>query len=343
MTEATLEEVQNPQEPVLELEKEVVAENEAIVETNVDDDNDDDIFGAKPQGTAVAQSSDPLQTQVNDLQGKLDAANKTISELNARIAQLDSLSTDPLVDAWGAYKSTAGDEADVSVFLNSIGVSRKADGLSDDETMRAYYESVALSTGISTDELEDAVEESFSEWAVKSRIEKAKSVKEAKEALLNGNKSELQSISAKHKATIEARKKEFKDYSERQMSNLKSVVSTAVSKGSFNGRKITSEWGDKILAKAMVSYDLLNPEFVDFDTEGNINVKDALYFLDEAVFKNELRDVRKKRVNNASVENIEQRAIVAHNTRIDSELKRGKTETEEDAAFRRALESAGRA
>jgi hypothetical protein len=91
------------------------------------------------------------------------------------------------------------------------------------------------------------------------------------------------------------------------------------------------------------SGDIFNPDFVRYtapDKNGvsDLFVEDVVRFIDTAVNREELFKLSKKTLGKARAENLEEKAVQAHNTGIVREVAKGKSLSEDDAAYERAMQ-----
>jgi hypothetical protein len=304
-------------------------------------DDDDQIEWDQVRINATNATDQPTNdASLQALKSELETANARIAELESQIKQLEE---NPVSKLWLSYYQVHGEDSTITGFFDEIKPERV--NISDDEeVLRVYYRGMAIESGLPDDEIEDAVAEKIMEWeGLSSRIDRAAEIKKAKQAISSSSTSKLAEADSKWKKSIEDQRNEAKQWAEKQLDNLKAFVNKAIEKGKFNQRSVDRSWGDAIIKKALVSGALMDPDLVEYDVNGDIYVPDAIDFLDNAVFRKQLNDLRKSKINTAKATDLEQKAASAHNARIQSEIVSSRLNlSEEDEKLMRANAAAGR-
>ncbi len=357
--ESVLKEPIEKKEEVVETKEETTAAQAANVtpentiateELNTSDPIDgedaaeDDVidFGQVPHSGNEEPIAGP-SSEVEKLKAQLSEATATINSLQGQLSSFESLSSDPLVKLWNEYRTVEGDSHSIGGFFKKVGAVSTVDGQDDETLVRMHFEKQANELGLEGDEFTQAVEDEVYSWANEPSMLKKKSlVISAKKALAGNASSSLEAIEADYRTKREAQQREQTEWLNRQKANIHSGVDNMIGKR-FNGRVVTTEWANKVKSAVERSGDIFNPDFVRYtapDKNGvsDLLVEDVVRFIDTAVNREELFKLSKKTLGKARAENLEEKAVQAHNTGIVREVSKGKALSEDDAAYERAMQ-----
>lgn len=315
------------------------------VEAELEDDEIEWTQTPKVKTETTPQSeADPKIAPSADLEA-LKSENQTLTaKVQALEAQVNSLVNDPLIKAYNEYLGST-DAPKPSEFLSRVGVvvNDPYANLQGEELVKEFYVNKAKSLGLTGDDLEEAVQEELDTYQTSTKIRKKELEAQAKTALSGEKKSG--SIEDLEKEFSESRKKQTeKDiaYFSKNREIVVDYINKVLEKGKWNGRPVDASWKERIMNAADHSYDIFNPMFVSFaepdkDGESYLFAPDVLDFLDYAVHRQELKSISKKKVDSAKVENLEEKAIAAHQTVIEGEKAAAKSK-DKDLAWYEAFE-----
>jgi hypothetical protein len=304
---------------------------------------DDDVdFGQVPS-TGNDKSTSSPDAALEALKAQLNEATTTITALQAQVASFESLAGDPLVKLWNEYRMAEGDSHSVGGFFKKVGAVSPVDGQDDEALVRMHFERQASELGLQGDEFAQAVEEEVYSWVNEPSTLKRKSlVSSAKKALSGNANASLEAIEKDYKTKRDTEQRMQMEWLDRQRTKIHAGIENVIGKR-FNGRIVNSEWATKVKSAIERSGDIFNPDFVRYtapDANGvsDLLVEDVVRFIDTAIHREELFNLSKKTIGRARAENLEAKAVQAHNTSIAREVQSGKTITEEDAAYERAMQ-----
>ncbi len=303
---------------------------EGVVDANgeVEEDNSFE-WGQSAEERVDTSTQSNAPKSIETVEAELVKANGVIAQLKGELAQVEAILDSPIVKAWGSYIQ-ANESPTVTGFLHEVGAVSvdRTHGKSGEELVRIYAEDLAKSSGLNGEDLELAIDEELAEWRHMTTLKRVSYEKSIKEHFTGGKKRTIEELDAefqeKAKSRFEEGQAESIKWLKRQSELLTDALNKVVVKGKFNGRAVTSEWKDSLLAKAMKSNDILNSEFVRYtkpDAKGNSDlfIPDVIDYLDSALNRNEIREASKKRNQRTKVESLEEAAVVAHNTKLSSE------------------------
>ena len=335
--------VENSTDATPEAVVEAKSTNVSALVNDVEDSYDDELdFGQAPNMGDDKSSASPSGA-LEALQAQLNEANSTIATLQAQVASFESLTADPLVKLWNEYRISEGDNHSVGGFFKKVGVVSSVDGQDDESLVRSHFEKQALELGLEGDEFIQAVEEEVYSWMNEPSTLKRKSlVSSAKKALSGNANAKLETIEQEYKLKRDEQQRQQMEWLNRQRKNIHTGIEKIIGKR-FNGRVVNTEWAEKMKATIEKSGDIFNPDFVRYTTPdangvSDLYVEDVVRFVDTAIHRDELLNISKKTIGKARAENLEAKAVQAHNTGIAKEVRSGKTITEEDAAYERAMQ-----
>lgn len=303
-------------------EKEKANDEEETDEVITDNQDDDDEINWKQppptEGKTESPSAEPKSEESNK-----DALIKQLEQENAKIkSELQTYQQDPLLKAYGSYLNDA-ENPSVKEFLSQVGavVTNPYEGLQGESLMRKHYERLATEEGLSGEDLEDAVEEELSMYLGASKLQKSSLEKSAKEYLKGGAKGgSIEELEAQWKQSNENKKAVFKQWGERQTTMAHDLINAYVNRGKYNGREVDSKWGERMKYLLSKSYDATNPEFVrTMEGSEDLDIQNLIEYLDFAGNRDAYKKSTKKQVDAAKSENIEEKAIVAHNAQVNAE------------------------
>jgi hypothetical protein len=333
-----------------ETEKPIGAAVETIAgvsESAVAEENDDDnIEWNQAAPTAVSTSNvESAQSDVSELKAQLEASISEIARLKAEIDQVGSIKEDPLVRAWFEYRQ-ADESPTVAGFLQDVGAVSfsKADSLKGEDLMREYVTELAKNSGISAEDLSDAVEEELAGYYNATRLGRVEFERKAKEFFTSGKKNTIEGLENELKEKNKKDQESQLSWIKLQRDNLVDYLNKVVDKGKYNGRKVDSKWREEILKIADTSNDVFNPNFVSYTTKdekgvAHLYTPSVVDFIDSAKNREELRGIGKRKVDTAKGSNLEEKAITAHNTQISAE-KGALTIAESDLSYYDAWQKA---
>lgn len=308
--------------------EEVKDEKQEGVNETLEDDSDEIEWTQTPKvkTDSTTSDTDPKVSPSADLEA-LRTENQTLTQkVQSLEAQVNSLVNDPLIKAYNEYLGST-DEPKPSEFLSRVGVvvNDPYSTLQGEELVKQFYTKKAQSLGLSGDDLEEAIQEELDTYSTATKIRKKELEAEAKSALSGDKKAG--SIEDLEKEFSESRKKQTEkdvQYITKNREMFVDYVNKVLEKGKWNGRPIDIKWKEKIIQAADNSFDIFNPMFVsyaepDANGESYLFAPDVLDFLDYAVNRQELKSISKKKVDSAKVENLEEKAIAAHQTVIEGE------------------------
>jgi len=280
-------------------------------------------WNQKPATTAAAPSTE------TDTRPDAEQAAFWKSEFERVSAELNAIKPnveDSLVKAWSEYKQSE-DEPTIAGFLKHVGAvtTTEVDHLKGEDLMKAYHASRAKSKGISDAELEEVISEEMIDYQNAGRLGKLELEEKARQHFSSGKKKSVEDLESEFKTKREAAQNEDKQWRAIQRENLFDFLNRCVAKGKFNDHVADKKWRDQILYVADNSAAVFNPLFVQYtlpDEKGEVHLftPSVVDFIDTAYFREENKQRVKKTVDKAKVENIEEKAVVAHNQKIVSEI-----------------------
>lgn len=315
--------------PVQEVKTEDVEGVKPVEENLINEDESDEIEWhqtPKVKTESLKSEADPKITPTADLENLKSENQALTAKVQSLESQLASLMSDPLMKAYNEYLSST-DEPKPSEFLNRVGVvvNDPYAALQGTDLVKEFYTKKAQSLGLTGDDLEEAVQEELDTYETSTKIRKKELEAQAKAALTGEKKAA--SIEDLEKEFVESRKKQTEQdvkYLQRNRELINDFLNKAVEKGKFNGRAVDSKWKETILKGLENSFDVFNPTFVSYtepDKDGisYLHAPDVVDFIDYAIFRSQLKSESKKKVDSAKVENLEEKAIAAHQAAIEGE------------------------
>jgi len=270
----------------------------------------------------------------------IKALQQQVSEKDAQIEQLrqenEALKQNPVLMLWDKYSQSQPQEVSVQGFLSQFQSQSSTSSLTDEQIMREHFSALAKENGVPDDEIQDIVDERFEKWNDPDRtdrLDRAAQLKQAKADREGKYKETLTKAEQSWQDQQNKLRDEANKWAQPQFENLKSYINKVVEKGRFKKRNVDKAWGEKVLAKAVTSGILLDPDLIEYDEKGNIYVPDAVDVLDELIYLKEHRQRRKNQSSSLTAAEIEQRAAAAHNKKIESSLNGNLTAEQELAQW----------
>ena len=319
-TEESTEQIANEK---VEVQEEAKTEIEKVVTEN-EDDEEVEWSQSAPKAETPNTLDDSPNAETTGLKERVKELEQENGLMKAELQNLATIKDDPIVKAYSAYLSST-DKPSVNGFLSQVGAisTSPADGLTGETLIKKQYEDIASKAGLTGEDLDDAVEEELDTYRNATRLKKVSLENDAKSHFKGSGSKTIEGLEEEFKANANKMDDNMKAWLNRQGTMAHDLVNKIVAKGKYNGRPVDSKWGEQMKMLMSKSNDMTNPAFVRYvaSDEGyeDLYAPDVIEFLDFSANREAYKKTTKKQVDSAKVENLSEKAEVAHNDSIAAE------------------------